>query len=90
MLTSPTAALVGPVASGRGGLVEPWATVVIGGLAALGVGYLAVVLHTLADVVESPIPRRHRGVWIAIVVMAPLLGPIVWWARRRSVVRPPG
>lgn len=80
MLHSPTAALVRSVSSDLGGLVEPWATVVIGGLAALGVVYLALVLHTLADVSRSPIRRHVRGVWIGIVVVAPLLGSIAWLA----------
>lgn len=47
----------------------------------LGILYVAFVVYTLVDVIQSDDEERHglpKGLWVAAIILLPLIGSIAW------------
>ncbi|MDQ0762631.1 PLDc N-terminal domain-containing protein [Streptomyces canus] len=71
-------------AGGFANLGEPWASLLIGLLAIVGIVYTALVVAAVAGVVKAPAATRTRVAWIAFIFFFPLLAAILWFAVGRS------
>lgn len=71
------------------GLGEPWASLLIGLLAIVGIVYTALVVGAVAGVVKADTETRTRVAWIAFIVFFPLLAAILWFAVGRARVGGP-
>lgn len=47
-------------------------------------GYLALILFTIWKIIHAPMSARSRTLWAWLVVLAPLLGIILWFTMGRS------
>lgn len=52
--------------------------------------YIAIVaaflaIHSMIDILMKAWPLKIRVAWFALVVLVPLLGPIVYYIRRRRL-----
>lgn len=66
-------------AGGFAGLAEPWATVMIGVIAVVVIGWLAVVVHVLTKVVRSRIDSGMKVVWFALIMSSQPIGVLLWF-----------
>lgn len=66
-------------AGGIAGLPEPWASVVIGIIAVVVIGWIAIVVNVIRMVVRSPMDSGMKVVWIALIMSSQPLGVILWF-----------
>lgn len=60
-------------------LSEPWASVVIGVIAVVAIGWIAILVNVLKMVVRSQMDTGMKVVWFALIMSSQPLGVILWF-----------
>ncbi len=53
-------------------------------LTLVSLGVLVLAILALVQIVHSDLDVTGKGVWALVVLLAPLIGPLVWLAVRRK------
>ena len=46
----------------------------------------ALAIHSMIDILMKSWPVKVRMIWFAIVVLLPVVGPLVYYIRRKSLI----
>ncbi|MGW0895295.1 PLD nuclease N-terminal domain-containing protein [Saccharopolyspora sp. NPDC002578] len=67
-----------------------WSILFLIGLGLVALGFLALFIGALVSIFRSETDSATKAVWALIVVMAPVLGCVLWFVFGRSSARGPG
>ncbi|MCX2733799.1 PLD nuclease N-terminal domain-containing protein [Saccharopolyspora sp. NFXS83] len=67
-----------------------WRVLILIGLGLAALGFLALFVGALVSIFRSATDSATKAVWALIVVMAPVLGCLLWFVFGRSSARGPG